>query len=107
MMAGETLLELAKRKIAKRIDFYFCLRPDKEATPEQCADKILSIPELAVVDRDAELPKNPYDSPNYSHIVESIAFNCAIEIMLKAGYVKEIKKEDKPKGNSVGCGGDS
>ena len=56
---------------------------------KQYASKILAIPEIAVVDRDAELPENPHNSCCATEAW--LIYDTAQQDMLKAGYVKEIK----------------
>ena len=57
-------------------------------------EQILSIPEIAVVDRDAELPRNPYRCCTEDEILREshYSYKEAQNKMLKAGYVKEIKE---------------
>jgi len=67
----------------------------------KCAEQVLSIPELAIVDRKAELPDNPHSESHYSFGGGSkfrhgnnplhLAYKHAQQDMLKAGFVKEIK----------------
>ena len=51
------------------------------------ADEILSIPELAVVDREAELPDCPYHRFRQPHC----PYGKAQQDMCKAGWIKEDK----------------
>ena len=61
---------------------------DKRKLSGETARAILSIPELAVVDRKAELP-DP-DPHNYEGEFEAI---CATkDVILKEGWVKEVKE---------------
>jgi len=66
---------------------------DKEAMMQSGIEQILSIPELAVVDREAELPKNPYLSRGMMKSYQYSGYEKAQQDMLKAGWVKEIKNE--------------
>lgn len=52
--------------------------------------RILSIPELTIVDRKAELPKNPFTCGWMP--CEEDAYNKAQQDMQKAGWVKEALK---------------
>jgi len=68
-------------------------------TWDNCAKKILSIPELAVVDRKAELPKRmtretiPGDMARSMELNKNINFGYeqAQQDMRKAGWIREIK----------------
>jgi len=62
---------------------------------EKYRNYILSIPELAVVDRNAELPDNPFTYPHPMVRVseQRAAYMRAQQDMLKAGWVKEVKDE--------------
>ena len=64
-------------------------------------DKILSIPELAVIDREAELPKITYvtkriveDWDRHTRVVEveTTLDKEAFDALLKAGWVKEVEE---------------
>ena len=65
------------------------------------ADKILSIPELAVVNRKAKLPENPYNFPiphiHEAHSEVRSVYNLAQQDMLKEKWVKEVGKEAQEK----------
>jgi len=58
----------------------------KELKEEIIAEQILSIPELAIVDREAKLPEKEFVSSN-----ENCRYKEAQRDMLKAGWVKEVK----------------
>ena len=77
---------------------------DKEAVKQSRIEQILSIPEIAIVDRDAELPENKMKcsmriigEPEITKQVqedierEMSIYEMAQQDMLKAGYVKEVK----------------
>lgn len=51
--------------------------------------KLFAIPELAIVDRDAKLPKCPLLPPEGAPDVKG--YRLAERLMLKAGWVKEVK----------------
>lgn len=65
------------------------------ASPEQILEKILSIPELAIVDRKAELPSPGIEADLKHRLVtlEGIigAYRMAQQDMGEAGWVKEVK----------------
>lgn len=84
----------AREKIAR--DIAFICGDDYDAYPdedkESClwwADKILSIEELAVVDREAELTEVPLKY----YPQRQIWFDAQAELRDKAGWVKEEKDE--------------
>ena len=54
------------------------------------ADQILSIPELAIVDRDAELPECPLHIGKLTNYTQC-HYEWAEHDMVEAGYVKEVK----------------
>ena len=62
-------------------------------------DQILAIENLAIVDRDAELPTNPWhqNGIKYRNGLEDqrIVYERAQQDMLKAGWVREIKGENQ------------
>jgi len=70
-----------------------CFTKTREWT-QTATDKILSISELAIVDRKAKLPYKPYD---VGGVIRNegfyIAYDKAQQDMLKAGWVKEVKDE--------------
>ncbi len=72
--------------------------PYSELTEEQKEQdrvwvrKVLELSELAIVDREAELPKRP-EKIIWEQYHKDI-YNRAQQDMLKAGYVKEVKDED-------------
>jgi len=93
--------EIVKKFILKDIDPMYTgesweqlkLRfPFRTMQTEELVDWFLSLPSIAVVDRDTELPENPIDDI-YPYTRE--ACKEAQQDMLQAGYVKEIKKEKK------------
>ena len=75
-----------------------CGKEFRMPSPKSVADVILSIPELVVVDREAELPKYPYplvtQIAGEKEIVDTWhqVYDKAQQDMLKAGYVKEVKQ---------------
>lgn len=73
-------------------------RENIELEEDHFIDQILSIPELAVVDREAELPKIIEQKPKLGTIAETLYLKQEVKLqkkaqqdMLKAGWVKEIK----------------
>lgn len=58
---------------------------------------ILSIPELAIVDRGTELPENPHrktlELQPYLNNISHKAYKVSQQDILKAGWVKEVKDE--------------
>jgi len=59
---------------------------------------ILVHPNIAIVDREAELPANPYGKPLlYEGTGHRVSYDKAQQDMLKAGWVKEVKDADKDK----------
>jgi len=78
-----------KEKIVKIIDnSIMAVLVDGRFNPSPYADEILAIPELAIVDRGAELPDNPAWHENER---EFEAFCAGRNIMLQNDYVKEVK----------------
>ena len=91
----EKIVELVKRAI---MDY------NQDPNPEcafdyyvpSVADQILSTPELAIVDRDAELQKPPYFSRGgCDDTAHSVGYHVCQQDMLKAGYVLEIKNDPR------------
>ena len=78
---------------------------DKDHSLNRSVDKILSIPELVVVDREAKLPKDIYnellacpksvqraiETPSDLFIYLTGEYDAQLD-MLKAGWVKEVKE---------------
>ena len=67
--------------------------------PEKIVKKLLSIPELAVVNREAELPEIPdfgYDLGNCRRAIKDepieAIYTKAQQDMLKEGWVKEVEE---------------
>jgi len=82
----------AKQRILDLVD----IGQKNEQFPWFVAEQILSIPELAIIDREAELP---FDIEAETECVGQCNITChnierklTMEGMLKAGYVKEVKK---------------
>ena len=72
------------------------LRPEVDIMGAQqaqlLADEILSIHALAVVDREAKLPESPNPQDYQSSAGDLYdAYNNALQDMVKAGWVKEVK----------------
>jgi len=63
-------------------------------SPDQI-DQILSIPELAIVDRKAELPENPYNPNKRGFTAQLSAYSDGQQDMLKAGWVREVKNDKR------------
>lgn len=86
----------AKREIANYLTDQFLGQPS-DYPPDECfkeANHILSIPELAVVDREAELEWETETAcvGDCNISCHSIERNITQRRMLKDGYVKEIKE---------------
>ena len=63
---------------------------------EGIVNSILSIPEIAVVDREAELPENPFpkprlNNPSSANLARYYSYQRAQQDMLENSWVKEIK----------------
>jgi len=56
-----------------------------ESEPEEIVSAILSIPELAIVDRDAELSRNHWENEDMQR-----GWDIAQKVMVKGGWVKEV-----------------
>jgi len=84
--------EIRDRAILQLVNILVNYEADRDHSLSQSVDKILAIPELAIVDRDAELPPNPLPNPpdDEGEIISWLGYNEAQRDMLKAGYVKEI-----------------
>lgn len=77
-------------KIASLMRKYFLIK-----TPEDITDQILSIKELAIVDREAKLPECPTKADETKDIEihrYKQGYRQAQQDMLKEGWVKEIKE---------------
>ena len=76
-----------KQVVTDRLDKWECHSGYlHEANIEEMVNQILTIPELAVVDREAELPPI-----RVNHPLEETGYRWAQEDILKEGWVKEIK----------------
>jgi len=96
--AKETIRDyLAHQFIMGRLYHRTATHENVEAI-ERDMERILSIPELAIVDREAELPKCDVEYNPLACGAEDDTDNCyrsgwdeAQEAMLKAGWIKEVK----------------
>ena len=79
-ISNKDIRSTVEEEIATTLREFFGLRE----IDDDVIDEILSIKNLAVVDRDAELPENFYDTGEYS-----IAFRNGQGSMLNEGWVKE------------------
>ncbi len=95
----EVIMSEIRDKVKRQLDDIFRDYMSGE-TWDNCAKKILSIPELAIVDREAELPKRmtreaiPGDMARSMELNKNINFGYeqAQQDMRKAGWIREIKE---------------
>ena len=81
--------EIRDRAIHQLVNILVNYEADRDYSLSQSVDKILSIPELAVVDRKAELPAFPLATLK----ANQSCYEAMSEWMLKAGWVKEVKDD--------------
>ena len=87
-------------KVEKQIDEALWAYTQSSRSPSETINQILSIPALAIVDREAELPTIP-DPPIYSEKpyggIERRAFRVGAltyrNSIVKAGWVKEVEND--------------
>ena len=100
-MTEQELIQKTREQIEQQLKNYaiyarrcgFLRQEPDSGVLHGCVDSILSIPNIAVVDREAKLPDIPsfgYDDINKIPILQRGAVNYSK--LISDGYVKEVKK---------------